>query len=389
MTKSQLPVGDAHRQRILHSVLNLIQTVSREDVAVVGCGRGAMVEGLRRAGVATACYDVDPRRADAMGAQGHDVREWGSLGGPDGRHEVVVVRGASRWAADVPAVLAAAWRAAKRCVIVVEPESLTGLLAHRNMEAFEDLRHGARAQVPVRGPVGIDEVLAAIPGAPGAVETRSFGLVTQVPLAEFEAMAAGLDRPAVAALRGAAEDGALAYRGVRGAVYFREAPDTAGQGSGPDAEDAVASASGEVTLRVLGKDDIRAAIFLQPRPAQSRFVAPNTISLAQAALTEDAWFRGVFVGETMVGLVMVDVDPNDDLSPFLWRFMVDARQQGRGVGRRALEICMEHFHAKGATEMHTSVVEAPGGPRAFYESLGFAATGEMDEDEVILRKNLG
>jgi diamine N-acetyltransferase len=74
---------------------------------------------------------------------------------------------------------------------------------------------------------------------------------------------------------------------------------------------------------------------------------------------------------------------------YLWRLMIDARHQGRGFGRRGLELVIEHVRARPrATEFLTSVLQEPGGPQPFYEKLGFRLTGEYEEGEAMMRLSL-
>ena len=69
----------------------------------------------------------------------------------------------------------------------------------------------------------------------------------------------------------------------------------------------------------------------------------------------------------------------------VWRFMVDARHQRRGVGRAAMLLVIEHVRRKGLfKKLAISYVPEEGGPEQLYLSLGFRPTGEMDEDEVVM-----
>ena len=69
----------------------------------------------------------------------------------------------------------------------------------------------------------------------------------------------------------------------------------------------------------------------------------------------------------------------------LWRFMIDARWQGMGFGRQAMELLIDHVRTRPkAKELLTSVLQAPGGPQGFYEKLGFALTGEYEEGEAMM-----
>lgn len=143
--------------------------------------------------------------------------------------------------------------------------------------------------------------------------------------------------------------------------------------------------SSTVTLRDIDADTVRDICRLAVAPDQERFVAPNAVSLAQAHFSEDAWFRAIYADDTPVGFVMLEDRPSEPLY-FLWRYMIDARYQRMGFGRRAMHLVLEHVRGRpGATCLITSVVPEAGGPQPFYESLGFRLTGDFDDGEAVLR----
>jgi diamine N-acetyltransferase len=126
-------------------------------------------------------------------------------------------------------------------------------------------------------------------------------------------------------------------------------------------------------------------------PGQEVFVASVSESLDDAAESPDAnpWYRAIYAGDQPVGFVMLsfDVPPGRAEHPwryFLWRLLIDARYQGRGYGRTAmLQIIDLVRRSPGATDLFTSV--QPGGPVAFYGSLGFEPTGEWFDGEAVYR----
>jgi diamine N-acetyltransferase len=74
---------------------------------------------------------------------------------------------------------------------------------------------------------------------------------------------------------------------------------------------------------------------------------------------------------------------------FLWRLMIDQHHQGRGYGRDALERLMAHVRTlPDATALYTSCVPAAGGPGPFYEKLGFVYTGDEEDGELFMRREL-
>lgn len=140
-----------------------------------------------------------------------------------------------------------------------------------------------------------------------------------------------------------------------------------------------------VSLREVTKDTVRTIIRLKVAPEQEHFVASNAVSIAEAHFSDIAWFRAIYAGETPIGFIMLADDP-DKSEYFLWRLMIDAPQQGKGYGRRAIAQLIDYVKTRpGATELLVSYVPGEGSPRDFYLKLGFQDTGRVEEGEVILR----
>lgn len=150
------------------------------------------------------------------------------------------------------------------------------------------------------------------------------------------------------------------------------------------------SVADQVTLREVTAETVRAVMKLSVTEYQNRFVAPNAWSLAQALFAPEAWYRAIYLGEEPVGFVMLSDDSLRDPVPEnpqvgVWRFMVDAKHQRKGVGRAAMRLVIEHVRCKGLfKKLAISYIPEEGGPEPLYLSLGFRPTGEMDEDEVVM-----
>jgi diamine N-acetyltransferase len=146
----------------------------------------------------------------------------------------------------------------------------------------------------------------------------------------------------------------------------------------------------QVSLRQITAETFPAVVGLSVAPEQQDFVATNVYSLAEALFTPEAWYRAIYADETPVGFLMLyDESLRDDPPPepaaMLWRFMVDQRFQGRGIGRAALEQLIAHVRAKGTSStLLTSYSPGPGGPEPFYRRFGFRYTGMMEDHEVVL-----
>jgi diamine N-acetyltransferase len=129
---------------------------------------------------------------------------------------------------------------------------------------------------------------------------------------------------------------------------------------------------------------------------QENYVAGVVESLVEAAATPAAcpWYRAVYVGGEPVGFVMISDGIPDGypeyLGPyFLWRLLIDARWQGRGFGRAALELVVEYVCTRpNASSLLTSVVPGPASPMEFYLRCGFARTGQVFDGEDVLELRL-
>lgn len=143
-----------------------------------------------------------------------------------------------------------------------------------------------------------------------------------------------------------------------------------------------------VRLVPITPENVRAVCALEVAPAQAAFVAPNAVSLAEAAVHPEAWPRAVYVGDTPVGFLMLALRPGEP-DAWLWRLMVDARHQGKGYGRAAVRAAIEVARERGHQRLRLSHAPAAGDPGPFYLQLGFAYTGEVDEGERVMALELG
>ena len=143
-----------------------------------------------------------------------------------------------------------------------------------------------------------------------------------------------------------------------------------------------------VSLREITQETVNSILNLRVTEKQERFVASNAVSIAQAHFSEDAWFRAIYADETPVGFLMLSDQP-DKGEYFLWRFMVDAQHQGKGYGRRALELLINHVKTRpNAEELFLSHVPGAGSPEDFYRKLGFEHTGEKTGEELVMKLTL-
>lgn len=146
----------------------------------------------------------------------------------------------------------------------------------------------------------------------------------------------------------------------------------------------------QVSLREITADTVRAVTRLSVAESQKGFVASNAVSLAQALFSPQAWYRAIYLGDELVGFVMLadeslGTEPPEKPGIGVWRFMIDEKFQRKGIGRAALLRVIEHARQKNLFEtLELSYVPGPGCPEPFYLGLGFRHTGRVDEGEVVL-----
>ncbi len=156
----------------------------------------------------------------------------------------------------------------------------------------------------------------------------------------------------------------------------------------PTMNPAATPSDGTVNLRRVSESNVRDIIRLEVGEPQREYVAPNSVSIAEAAHTTDRWERAIYVGDVPVGYVLLS---EDRIKPryFLWRMMIDHRYQRRGYGRTAMRQVIDYVAAlPGASELFVSYVPGDDGPQSFYESVGFVDTGVEYDGEWEMRLEL-
>lgn len=136
----------------------------------------------------------------------------------------------------------------------------------------------------------------------------------------------------------------------------------------------------DLRLAELTADNLRAAVGLALRPGQEKFVAPVVQSIAEAYVTPTAWPRVVIAGDRVVGFVMANFDPDNELEAFrcgIWRLNVAADAQGKGVGRFAVGAVAEEARRRGQSRITVLWERGADGPEDFYLTVGFVPTGEL------------
>ena len=79
----------------------------------------------------------------------------------------------------------------------------------------------------------------------------------------------------------------------------------------------------------------------------------------------------------------------DDLeAAYLWRLMIAADRQGRGLGRAAITMALQVAREWGCPRLTASVSDVAHSNMGFYQRQGFHWTGRFDEGEKVITRDV-
>lgn len=136
-------------------------------------------------------------------------------------------------------------------------------------------------------------------------------------------------------------------------------------------------------LRAIAEQNYQKILDLSTGAGQEEFVARNVRSLAHAwVFQKTAQPYVLYEGEEPVGFIMFDWRPEKKWVE-IWWLVIDYRHQGKGYGRRAMELALEKIRRAGLF-CRVQLYYVPGNEkaRALYHSLGFGETGSTLDGEI-------
>ncbi|CAN7195262.1 GNAT family N-acetyltransferase [Microbacterium sp. LjRoot45] len=143
----------------------------------------------------------------------------------------------------------------------------------------------------------------------------------------------------------------------------------------------------ELRLVELSAATIVAVNAMSLKPGQEQFLAPTSYAVAAAVINPaTAWQRVVLDENEVVGFVSANFDPEAPQEHFrsvLWRINVDADDQGRGVGRYAVEQLLDEARRRDMDHVNVIYEAGEGGPEAFFRRVGFTPVDETEFGEVV------
>ncbi len=159
--------------------------------------------------------------------------------------------------------------------------------------------------------------------------------------------------------------------------------------------DAYAMKNKAIRLEKVNDENFIDLMQLKVAESQRDYVASNTVSMAQAyaAISSGRFVQcfGIYDGDTAVGFAMIGHRSEEyegmaevyRRSYYLWRFMIDEKHQGKGLGRDALKLLLDYVKTFPDGEEDSWSTSYDGDNEAakhLYASFGFVPNGEKDSD---------
>jgi diamine N-acetyltransferase len=149
--------------------------------------------------------------------------------------------------------------------------------------------------------------------------------------------------------------------------------------------DSEAALTNEIELVPLNLHNWESVLQLKLRPEQGEFMPDVLHSLAQSRF-DGAEPYGLRYNGQVVGFVMLA-----KWSGVHWitRFMIDAPNQGKGLGKKALGAILTQISSlKSGHEVRTTVALKNGMAEYLFYNAGFRRSMELENREVVLRLDL-
>lgn len=142
-----------------------------------------------------------------------------------------------------------------------------------------------------------------------------------------------------------------------------------------------------INFRKITEDNFDDIIRMK-RPEGENFVAPNSVSLAQAWLYReegDVFPFAIYNDDAVVGFMLLEEDMEED-ELILWRVMIAPEHENRGHGTAAVKLLIRLAEESGRYKKLTlDCAHGNVNARHIYDKLGFRPTGALSHGAVEMR----
>lgn len=141
-----------------------------------------------------------------------------------------------------------------------------------------------------------------------------------------------------------------------------------------------------ISLERVNEQNYQHVFALELADNQKCFVSSNMKSLAQAWIYYDrARPYAIRNDNDIIGFIMFDYKPSEKKAE-IWRFMIGKDFQGKGYGTEALSSAIRLLANENLfSTIQINYVKGNFPAKHLYQKLGFQETGEMEENEIVMK----
>ncbi|MDF7640124.1 GNAT family N-acetyltransferase [Bifidobacterium sp. ESL0784] len=124
------------------------------------------------------------------------------------------------------------------------------------------------------------------------------------------------------------------------------------------------------------------------RPKGEKYVAPNSISLAEAWLYRDEHTvrpLAVYDDDELVGFTMTHDDRTKNIRD-IWRILIPEEYVNHGYGSQTIQLLAERARTDGFVGLRLSYVPGNALAEHVYRKSGFVPTGAIDDGEIVMER---
>lgn len=138
-----------------------------------------------------------------------------------------------------------------------------------------------------------------------------------------------------------------------------------------------------INFKPITSENFWESVSLEVLESQKEFVTTNAVSIAQSKVQPECLPLAIYHEALMVGFLMYCID-EDDGEYWIYRMMIDQKYQGKGYGKKALEMLVDLIkedtsHHKIYLGVHKESLAAK-----LYEKTGFNFDGQVFGSEHIM-----
>lgn len=124
---------------------------------------------------------------------------------------------------------------------------------------------------------------------------------------------------------------------------------------------------------------------------EAKLVLSIPEAIQEAYKTEFAEPYFICLNNEVIGYAAFVFDqtiPKEEDRYWLWQFTIDKGYQNKGYATKALKLIIEQFKNRGVPVINLSTKETNYNALHLYKKFGFSLTGNLNGDEIILKKYL-